>query len=115
MYIPGSSPTLCILIMSQYLATCLVFLSAVVFCLTKCQKKRPNIIFILADDLGYGELGVYGQSLIKTPHLDLLAAEGLRFTNAYAGAPLCAPSRTTIMTGRTTGMLARRLFVETAW
>ena len=61
--------------------------------------SKPNVIFILADDLGYGDLGSFGQKLIKTPHLDRLAAEGTRFTNAYAGATVCAPSRCTLMTG----------------
>jgi arylsulfatase A-like enzyme len=63
----------------------------------------PNIIFILADDLGYGDLGCYGQTRIKTPHLDALAAEGMRFTNCYAGSTVCAPSRCTLMTGLHTG------------
>jgi len=61
--------------------------------------SRPNIIFILADDLGYGDLGCYGQSLIKTPNIDRLASEGLRFTQAYAGGPVCTPSRSVLMTG----------------
>ena len=64
---------------------------------------RPNIIFILADDLGYGDLGCYGQAKIKTPHLDQLAAEGMRFTQCYAGTTVCAPSRAALMTGRHTG------------
>ena len=59
----------------------------------------PNIVFILADDLGVGDLGCYGQTKIKTPHIDQLAAEGLRFTNFYAGCSVCAPSRCTLMTG----------------
>jgi len=67
------------------------------------QTRRPNIVFILADDLGYGDLGCYGQAKIKTPHLDRLAAEGLRFTHAYAGSTVCAPSRCTLMTGKHTG------------
>lgn len=62
-------------------------------------KRKPNIIFILADDLGYGDLGCYGQKLIKTPNLDGLARDGIRFTNFYAAAPLCAPSRASLMTG----------------
>ena len=61
--------------------------------------KRPNIIFILADDLGYGDLGSYGQKFTKTPYLDRLAAEGTRFTQVYASAPVCAPSRASLMTG----------------
>ncbi|WP_243788449.1 arylsulfatase [Saccharopolyspora gloriosae] len=64
---------------------------------------RPNIVVVLADDLGYGELGSYGQRLISTPNLDALAAEGVRFTQAYAGAPVCAPSRCTLLTGLHTG------------
>ena len=63
------------------------------------QAPKPNIIFILADDLGYGDLGCYGQTKIQTPHLDTLAKEGLRFTHAYAGATVCAPSRCSLMTG----------------
>ena len=64
---------------------------------------KPNIIFILADDLGYGELGSYGQQKIRTPFLDKLAAEGIRFTQHYSGSPVCAPSRCTLLTGKHTG------------
>ncbi len=64
---------------------------------------RPNIVFILADDLGYGDLGCYGQTHIRTPRLDRMAAEGLRFTRAYAGSTVCAPSRCSLMTGRHMG------------
>lgn len=66
-------------------------------------EVRPNIIYLLADDLGYGDLGAYGQELIRTPRLDALAAAGMRFTQHYAGAPSCAPSRCVLMTGRHTG------------
>jgi arylsulfatase A-like enzyme len=66
-------------------------------------SRKPNIIFILADDLGYGELGCYGQGKIKTPNLDRLAAEGVRFTSFYAGSTVCAPSRCALMTGLHTG------------
>ncbi|HKS37383.1 MAG TPA: arylsulfatase, partial [Verrucomicrobiae bacterium] len=66
-------------------------------------QDKPNIIFILADDLGYGDLGCYGQKKIKTPNLDRLAAEGMRFTQCYAGSTVCAPSRASLMTGRHTG------------
>jgi arylsulfatase A len=65
--------------------------------------ERPNIIHILADDLGYGDLGCYGQKIIRTPVLDRLASEGLRLTQHYAGSTVCAPSRGTIMTGLHTG------------
>src|SRR6185503_2037713 len=59
----------------------------------------PNIIFIMADDLGFGHLGCYGQKKIKTPNIDQLAAEGMRFTQCYAGSHVCAPSRSVLMTG----------------
>lgn len=65
--------------------------------------SRPNILFILADDLGYGDLGCYGQRRIQTPHLDRMAAEGLRFTQHYGGSAVCAPSRCSLMTGLHTG------------
>ena len=61
---------------------------------------RPNLIWIMADDLGYGELGCYGQKVATTPHLDRMAKEGLRFTHFYAGATVCAPSRSVLMTGQ---------------
>ncbi|QDT75800.1 Arylsulfatase [Lacipirellula limnantheis] len=65
--------------------------------------QRPNIILIMADDLGVGELGCYGQKLIKTPRIDALASDGMRFTQFYSGSPLCAPSRCALMTGKHTG------------
>jgi arylsulfatase A-like enzyme len=67
------------------------------------RQDRPNIVFILADDLGYGDLGCYGQQKIKTPNLDRLAAEGIRFTSCYAGTTVCAPSRCALLTGLHTG------------
>jgi arylsulfatase A len=66
-------------------------------------NDKPNIIYILADDLGYGDLGCYGQEKIRTPSLDRMAAEGMRFTNHYAGSAVCAPSRCVLMTGLHTG------------
>jgi arylsulfatase A len=72
--------------------------------MTSCTShKKPNIIFILADDLGYADLGCYGQTKIKTPQLDRMAAEGMKFTQFYAGSPVCAPSRCSLMTGYHTG------------
>ena len=68
----------------------------------------PNVIFILADDLGYGDLGCFGQKLIVTPNIDRLASEGMRFTQAYAGATVCAPSRCSLMTGKHNGHAAIR-------
>jgi arylsulfatase A-like enzyme len=64
---------------------------------------RPNVIYILADDAGYGDLGCYGQATIPTPNLDRMAAEGIRFTQHYAGSTVCAPSRCVLLTGRHTG------------
>jgi arylsulfatase A-like enzyme len=64
---------------------------------------RPNIVLILADDLGYGDVGVYGQAKIRTPNIDRLAAEGIRFTDAYAGSTVCSPSRSVLVTGQHTG------------
>ena len=67
------------------------------------QARKPNIVFILADDLGYGDLGCYGQKQIQTPNIDRLASKGMRFTQAYAGSTVCAPSRCALMTGLHTG------------
>ncbi|MDO5978336.1 arylsulfatase [Flavivirga spongiicola] len=72
----------------------------------KSEKKiatKPNIIYILADDLGYGDLGVYGQKKIETPNIDGLAKEGLLFTQHYSGAPVCAPARSVLLTGKHLG------------
>jgi arylsulfatase A-like enzyme len=70
---------------------------------SEAAAQRPNFIFILADDLGYGDLGCYGQKVIQTPNLDRMAAEGMRFTQFYAGSTVCAPSRSVLMTGLHTG------------
>jgi arylsulfatase A-like enzyme len=94
------------------IAICLAFLAvcldgtAAAPQLESLRTKRqggPNIIFILADDLGYGDLGCYGQNKIKTPNIDRLAEEGMRFTQCYAGSTVCAPSRCCLMTGVHTG------------
>ena len=82
-----------------FAATLLLFVSAQV----SSGAERPNVIFVLADDLGYGDLGSYGQSVIQTPQLDRMAAEGLRFTQFYAGSTVCAPSRSVLMTGQHMG------------
>jgi arylsulfatase A len=73
---------------------------------------KPNIIYIYADDLGYGELGSYGQSKIKTPELDRMAAEGIRFTQHYSGSPVCAPARCILLTGMHAGHSAVRANYE---
>lgn len=70
--------------------------------------EKPNIIFILADDLGYGDLGSYGQKHVATPSLDRMAAEGMRFTQHYSGSTVCAPSRCSLLTGKHTGHSAIR-------
>jgi arylsulfatase A-like enzyme len=64
-----------------------------------CQKK-PNIIYIMADDMGYADLSCYGRKDYQTPNLDKLASQGVKFMNAYAAAPVCTPTRTAFMTGR---------------
>ena len=70
---------------------------------TKIEDQKPNIIFILADDLGYGDLGSYGQEFIETPNIDLLAEAGMKFTQHYSGSPVCAPSRCVLLTGKHSG------------
>ncbi len=69
----------------------------------KSEPQKPNIVYILADDLGYGDLSCYGQTHFQTPNLDKMAAEGMLFTQHYAGCTVCAPSRSSLMTGQTTG------------
>jgi arylsulfatase A len=71
-------------------------------------QRPPNIVFVLADDLGQGELGCYGQQRIRTPRLDQLAQEGMRFTHHYSGSPVCAPSRAVLLTGKHPGHAAIR-------
>jgi len=66
-------------------------------------RRKPNIVYILADDLGYGDLSCFGQSRFRTPNIDRMAAEGMRFTDHYSGSTVCAPSRCTLMTGLHTG------------
>ena len=66
-------------------------------------QEKPNIIYIMCDDMGYGDLACYGQQYIATPNIDRMAAEGMRFTQAYAGSPVSAPSRASFMTGQHTG------------
>lgn len=71
--------------------------------LTVSAQRKPNVIYIYADDMGYGELGCYGQQKIKTPNIDRLAAEGIRFTQHYTSTPVCAPARCMLMTGKNGG------------
>jgi len=83
-----------------YLLLLLCFLNN---CSNKENKVSPNIIYILADDLGYGEVGYNGQEIIKTPNIDLLATNGMVFTQHYSGAPVCAPARYSLITGKHMG------------
>ena len=80
-------------------------ISTLVFVLSMlcCSARNPNIVFILADDLGYSELGCFGQKWIKTPHIDRLAKEGMKFTQHYSGQAVCAPCRCVLMTGKHPG------------
>jgi arylsulfatase A len=106
--------------MRTRITTTLLILTAVVLCCalltffdsaTSAQQRPPNIIFILADDLGVNDLGVYGRRDHRTPNLDRLAAEGLRFTAAYAASPICSPSRAAIMTARAPARLHLTTFL----
>lgn len=89
----------------------ILFVLIIAFYLFSCQSQpketakptKPNIVYILADDLGYGDLSCYGQTHFKTPNIDKLAAEGMLFTQHYAGTTVCAPSRSSLMTGQDTG------------
>src|SRR5690606_4758531 len=86
-------------------------LSASFLLFTACQNlqkqeeelQKPNIVYILADDLGYGDLSCYGQTRFETPNIDKLAKEGMTFTQHYSGSTVCAPSRSSLMTGQHTG------------
>ncbi len=85
-------------------------ISILILLVTGCDKRvanskdsKPNIIFILADDLGWGDLSCLGQETFKTPNIDKLASEGLLMTNFYTGSTVCAPSRAALMTGKHTG------------
>ena len=81
----------------------LVLIISLHACGVKEENRKPNIIYILADDLGYGDLSVYGQQHFATPNIDKLAQEGMRFTQHYSGTTVCAPSRSSLMTGLHSG------------
>ena len=93
---------------ARVVALALVFANASTAQDTPAAQRPPNVVFVLADDLGYRELGCFGQQKIRTPHLDRLAAQGLKLTRHYAGAPVCAPSRCVLMTGKHPGHAAVR-------
>ncbi len=99
--------------MLQKLSSIVLTLALILFLSIHCRGQendatKPNIIYILADDLGYGDLGCYGQEKIQTPNIDALAASGIKFTNHYSGSTVCAPSRATLMTGQHTGHVSVR-------
>ena len=79
---------------------CILLTSLFLVAPTEAAQTRPNLVFILADDLGWRDLGCYGSNFYETPHLDRLAARSLRFTQAYAANPLCSPTRASILTGQ---------------
>ena len=91
----------------KLISTPFVFIFAIGACSNPKEKKqvetKPNIIYILADDLGYGDLSSYGQQLFSTPNIDKLAENGMKFTQHYSGSTVCAPSRSSLMTGQHTG------------
>ncbi len=87
----------------KIITTFLLFAISIASAQQKTKPKQPNIIFILADDLGYADIGCYGQQKTETPNIDKLAREGLKFTQFYSGSTVCAPARTTLMTGMHTG------------
>jgi arylsulfatase A-like enzyme len=84
-------------------AVACVFTAGPVLAQSPTAGEKPNVVFILCDDLGYGDLGCYGQKKLKTPNIDSLAAEGMLFTDHYSGSTVCAPSRSVLMTGQHTG------------
>src|SRR5438477_389521 len=83
-------------------------LTVLALCSPTAQAARPNFILLLCDDLGYGDLGCFDHPVIRTPHLDQLARDGLRLSHCYASAPVCSPSRAGMMTGRSPNRLGIR-------
>ena len=71
------------------------------FSLIRAAERPPNIVFIIADDLGYGDLGCFGHPIIQSPNLDAFAKQGVRLTQCYSGSAVCSPSRSALLTGRT--------------
>ena len=89
--------------MKTLLPLLLILLPLGVTAQTPRSSKLPNIIYVMVDDMGHADIGPYGQTEIKTPNLDKMAKEGMKFTAAYAGASVCAPSRSVLMTGQHLG------------
>lgn len=91
--------TLPLFLTRRFLPICLLVSGFASSLFSSSENRKPNIVFLLADDLGYAEIGAFGQTRIRTPNLDQLAAEGMKLTRHYAGSPVCAPSRAVLMTG----------------
>jgi arylsulfatase A-like enzyme len=92
----------------SFIKLIIVFLSIIYASNISAQTKKPNIIFIFADDLGYGDIGCYGQQKIETPNIDKLAQQGIKFTQFYSGSTVCAPARSSFLTGLHTGHMQVR-------
>src|SRR3954471_13568246 len=82
------------------LISALIFLLATGSIAAAAAPARPNVLFVLIDDMGYADLTCYGEKRVHTDHIDRIAAEGIRFTQFYVNAPICSPSRTALMTGQ---------------
>src|SRR5256885_4011744 len=85
--------------MNRFIVACFCALSFAYSISSAAADRPPNIVFLLADDLGYGDVGCFGQQKIRTPNIDRLAKEGMKLTTHYSGSPVCAPSRCALMTG----------------
>lgn len=90
-------------IFGEFLVVVLITVWLPVAALAESEDFQPNIIFVMVDDMGYGDVGVHGQEHIRMPNVDRMAREGIRYTNVYSGSPICAPARGTLMTGMHTG------------
>lgn len=86
--------------MKRLLGACVIFVCCMI---ASASAEKPNVIYILADDLGYGDLSCYGQQKFETPNIDRLASEGMKFTAHYSGNTVCTPSRAVLMTGQHSG------------
>jgi arylsulfatase A len=103
-----------IMIRVRLLAACLVLLLTQSLSITATQAAGPNVVLIVADDLGWSDLGCYGSDLHQTPRLDALAAQSVRFSNAYAASPVCTPTRASILTGKHPARLQMTIWRESA-
>ncbi len=93
----------------------LLFLFSVVVLSCSAQAEKPNIIFIMADDLGWADIGPYGNNFIETPHLDKLAADGMKFTNFYAAGAVCSPTRCAVQSGQNQARIGITAHIPGHW